>query len=257
MPHPMRFLTILLGLLATTSADSIAQETGFLDRSVAVEGQTHRYQVYVPHDYDVEKEWPVILFLHGAGERGDDGLGQTEVGLGAAIRFNPERWPAIAIFPQVPEDKTWQGAPGEAAMAALDATMEQYSTDVSRVYLTGLSMGGNGSWYLAFNHADRFAALVPICGFVNSGGWAPDFVPGPPAEWYTNLAKRIVGIPTWIFHGGADQVVPPAESVAMEAALKAAGGDVRYTEFEGVGHNSWDQAYAKEELAEWLFAQKN
>ena len=252
----MRLLSVLLLAFAIAPIHSTAQDTGFLDREVVVDGQTHRYQIYVPHDYDAAEEWPIILFLHGAGERGDGGLAQTQVGLGAAIRFNPERWPAIAVFPQVPKESTWHGSPGDGAVAALDATMAQYRTDDSRVYLTGLSMGGNGSWYLAYKYAERFAALVPICGFVNSRGWSPDFVPGEAADMYSNLAKRIAGIPTWIFHGGADGVVPKTESVKMEAALKEAGADVQYTEFEGVGHNSWDPAYGMEELATWLFAQR-
>jgi predicted peptidase len=145
-------------------------ETGFLNRTVTVGRALSRYQVYVPHSYDPASSWPVILFLHGAGERGADGLIQTEVGLGPAIRRFPERYPAIVVFPQAPKDSLWQGASAQMAMAALEQTIREYSADVRRLYLTGLSMGGHGSWYLSYHHPDRFAAVAPICGWVYAVG---------------------------------------------------------------------------------------
>ena len=141
-------------------------ETGFLNRTVELKGLTFKYQVYIPADYNASQRWPVILFLHGAGERGTDGLVQTQIGLAPSIRGNAKRWPAIAIFPQVPPDSMWNGVPAEAAMLALERTMKDYVTDPDRVYLTGLSMGGNGSFYLAYRYAEKFAAVVPICGWV-------------------------------------------------------------------------------------------
>ncbi len=141
-------------------------QTGFLDRSIEHDGTRYPYQVYVPSNYDATRAWPVVLFLHGAGERGSDGLLQTELGIGTAIRRYPQRYPAIVVMPQAPIDSFWGGPPGDAAMAALDLTCKAFNTDARRIYLTGLSMGGHGSWMLAYRHTDRFAAAIVICGFV-------------------------------------------------------------------------------------------
>jgi predicted peptidase len=233
-------------------------QTGFLDGVVTVAQQDYRYQVYVPRAYDPGQHWPVILFLHGAGERGGDGSLQTVVGLGDAVRRDPARFPALIVFPQAPADGQWAGAPAEAAMAALDAVMARYATDPDRVYLTGISMGGNGAWYLAYRHPDRFAAVAPICGWVESH---PRFargqvVPGQDGEPFQALAHRLADVPIWIFHGDADTAVPVEQSRRAAAALEAAGADVRYTELPGVGHNSWDPAYQSSELSHWLFQQR-
>ncbi|MDH3223008.1 MAG: prolyl oligopeptidase family serine peptidase, partial [Gemmatimonadota bacterium] len=230
--------------------------TGFLDRSVVVDGQEYGYQVYVPRAYDGSTAWPVTLFLHGAGERGDNGLAQTQGGLGRAIRLNPDRWPTLVVFPQVPEDMSWQGTPGEVALAALEATIDGYRVDESRVYLTGLSLGGNGTWYLAYHHPDRFAALVAVCGFVDFSPRLPHFLPESTPNPYVGLAERIKHIPIWIVHGDADSVVPVEESRRMAEALQAAGAEVHYEELVGVNHNAWDPAYASQGLATWLFGQR-
>jgi len=143
-------------------------ETGFLDRTVTLAGQSYRYQVYVPADYPTKATWPLILFLHGAGERGADGLLQTTVGLGPAIRRDAKRFLALVVFPQAPLDSQWVGMPAEMALAALAQTMLEFHVDRDRVYLTGLSMGGHATWCLAYRHLELFAAVVPICG------WVPD-----------------------------------------------------------------------------------
>ncbi len=248
-------------LVFTMSIPSYAQhaETGFLDRTAAVGGQTYRYQVYVPSNYATIQSWPVILFLHGAGERGSDGLAQTNVGLGAAIRSNPSRFPAIVVMPQVPTDSQWVGAPAEAAMTALKQTMSEFHSDPDRVYLTGLSMGGHGTWYIAYRHPDLFAAVVPICG------WVPDFaqfrgsvpvVPSDSGSAFPALARHLRRVPIWIFHGEMDPVVAVTGSREPAAALKEAGANVRYTEYLGMGHNVWDATYGSKEFAEWLFEQR-
>ncbi len=254
-------LLVLLGASLDAQPLETAQpvETGFLDRAIGVEGREYRYQVYVPADYATESAWPVILFLHGAGERGDDGLLQTAVGLGPAIRRAPERFPAIVVFPQAPADSLWVGVPAEMAIAALDRTLEEFRVDPGRVYLTGLSMGGHGTWYLAYRHAHRFAAVVPICAWVLD---FPDFrgsmpvVPpddGPPLA---ALADRLANTPIWIFHGEMDPVVPVGGSREPAAALEAISADVRYTEYLGMDHDVWDAAYASDTFLRWLFAQR-
>ena len=241
--------------------ESVAQpliETGFLDRTLTLDGDDYNYQVYVPRDYQMSEAWPVVLFLHGADENGDEGLKQTQVGLGRAIRFNPERWPAIVVFPQGPgdEDLSWQESSGEIAMTALEATLEEFNVDESRVYLTGLSMGGEGSWYLGYQYPEKFAAIVPVCGFVDDLFGFSSFVPESSIDIYADVAERLQDIPIWVFHGDADTVVPVEESRRMVAALEAVGADVQYTEFSGVGHNAWDPAYAEEALSSWLFEQQ-
>lgn len=245
----------LVGILA-----SVQQvQTGFLDRTVTVSGRAYHYQVYVPADYASKPTWPAILFLHGAGERGDDGLLQTNVGLAPAIRQNPSRYPAIVVFPQVPRDSQWVGTPADMAVAALQQTMREFHVDPSRVYLTGLSMGGHGTWYVAYRHPELFAAVVPICGwvreFVMFRGSVP-VVPGDSAQIMPLLVQKLGKVPIWIFHGEVDQVVNVNGSREPAAALKAAGANVRYTELLGLNHNAWDAAYGSDEFVQWLFAQQ-
>src|SRR5262249_26302648 len=148
------------------AAAAARRETGFLNRTLLVGGRRHAYQVYVPAAYSPRRAWPVILCLHGSGERGTDGLLQTEVGFGAALRRYSDRYPLIAVFPQAPPDTRWPGASSRIALAALDATLEEFRCDPDRVYLTGLSMGGNGAWYLAYRSPARWAALLVACGWV-------------------------------------------------------------------------------------------
>jgi len=156
-------LLVACGLLIGPHDNSARRETGFLDRSLRVDGASHRYQVYVPVEYDKSRRWPVILFLHGSGERGADERLQTEVGLGSALRRFPDRYPAIVVFPQAPADERWPGPASRIALAALEQTTKEFKIDPDRAYLVGISMGGNGAWYLAYRFADRFAAMVAIC----------------------------------------------------------------------------------------------
>ncbi len=246
-------------LLLAGSARAQRGETGFLDRTVTLAGQRFRYQVYVPADYPKRRRWPVILFLHGAGERGTDGLRQTTVGLGPAIRAHPERFPAIVVFPQAPPDSQWVGLPAEVALAALDRTLAELRGDPGRVYLTGISMGGHGAWYLAYRHPERFAAVVPICGWVEERAEFPGSVPVVPPDSgpaLPALARRLSGMPIWIFHGERDTVVPVGASRDAAAALRAASPGVRYTEYPGLGHNAWDAAYGSDELIRWMLARR-
>jgi predicted peptidase len=144
-------------------------------------------------------------------------------------------------------------------MTALRQTLAEFHTDADRVYLTGLSMGGHGTWYLAYRYPDVFAAAVPICGWVpekpNFKGSVPIVPPdsGPPLP---ALARRLRQLPIWIFHGEMDPVLPVSDSREPAAALKDAGANARFTEYLGLDHNSWDATYASKEFVEWLFAQR-
>ena len=251
----------LMSVLALTLfARAGGRETGFLNRTLKAGTATYHYQVYVPPGWSKKQKWPVILFLHGAGERGDDGLIQTEVGIGTAIRRHADRVPAIVVFPQCLKDRWWPEAEMQAqALKALDQSIKEFNGDPARVYLTGISMGGYGTWAIAANNPSRFAALAPVCG-----GVRPPQRAGLPAralevtaagEPYKAIAEKVGNTPVWIFHGGADPVVPVSESRNMAEALKALGRNVRYSEYEGVGHNSWDKAYAEPEFFSWLLSQ--
>jgi predicted peptidase len=250
---------IVAGVVVLSGSVSSApsRQSGFLDRTVRIQGVDHPYKVYVPDGYNPDSRWPVILFLHGAGERGTDGVLQTRIGLGRAIREFPSRYPAIVVFPQAPLDTTWVGEQGRVAMAALEKTLHEFSTDRDRVYLTGLSMGGQGAWSVAYAHGDQFAAAIVVCGFIGIGSGAfASFLPAGVADPPAALATRIRRLPVWVYHGDADRTVPVDESRTIVASLKAAGADVQYTELPGVAHNSWDTAFGSPDVAAWLFKQR-
>lgn len=246
--------------LTISGTASARVQTGFLDRSVGISGKTYRYQVYVPTDFRSKKLWPVILFLHGSGERGSDGLLQTDVGLPHAIRQNAARFPFIVVIPQCSQEMTWSTPAMRAqALAALDRSIKEFHGDRRRIYLSGLSMGGFGTWEFAIAQPHRFAALVPICSGVRPLSDWPALrvdLPGDPknADPYAEVARRIGKTPVWMFHGDSDTSVPVEESRHMAAALKAAGTEFKYTEYPGIGHNSWDKAYAEPELVPWLLS---
>jgi predicted peptidase len=178
-----------------------------------------------------------MLFLHGIGERGDD-LDKVKVHGPPKLIEAGQDLPFIVVSPVCPLTKTWETSTFELS-ALLDEIVEKYKVDQDRVYLTGLSMGGFGTWALAQYTPNRFAAIVPICG-----GGDPRSV------------RRIVHLPAWVFHGAKDRSVPLERSETMVAALKKAGGDVRFTVYPNAEHDSWTQAYATPELYEWLLQQK-
>jgi predicted peptidase len=232
-------LAALFGLILASAHGGDAK-TGFVPKVYkGPDGVESKYYVFVPFDYKGDKEYPVILFLHGAGSTGDDGEKQVKGGLAAAIRKKEKTFPFIAVFPQA-QKKGWgaKGEDGKRAVAILDEVCKAYKCNPKKVYLTGLSMGGFGTWSLAAAYPERWAAIAPICGG------------GDP-----KTAAKIKDIPCWCFHGDADPTVKVERSREMIKALKDAGGSPRYDEYPGVGHNSWDRAYATAELYEWMLKQ--
>jgi predicted peptidase len=217
-------------------------KAGFLDRVYKDEdGKEFKYVIFVPKSYDGEKPVPAILFLHGSGETGTDGKKQAVVGLGKAIKGQEDSFPFLVVFPQS-HDRNWKAdsKDGKRALAILDEVEKEYKINKKKVYLTGLSMGGYGTWSFAAAHPDRFAAIVPVCGG------------GDP-----KTAEKIKAIPTWIFHGDKDPAVKVEKAREMKKALTDAGAkNLEYTEYPGVGHNSWDKAYGTKELYEWLLKQE-
>lgn len=202
------------------------------------------YLLHLPAGYDAkaEKRWPTILFLHGAGERGDDIEKVTVHGPPMIAKAKPD-FPFIVISPQCPTGKSWRP---EVLLALLDDVAARHAVDEKRIYLTGLSMGGYGSWALAALRPERFAAVAPICG----GGNTIDI----------RLARQVKdhplkSLPVWAFHGGKDGVVPVGESERMVAALKEIGNEsVKLTIYPEAGHNSWTESYDNPKLYEWFMS---
>jgi predicted peptidase len=215
-----------------------------------------RYRLLRPRPVESGRRYPVVLFLHGAGERGDDNMKQLKyLPAWMAESSALQRHPCFLIAPQCRMDERWvdiswadkKSVPQSrfptadlaAAVAALDDVMRTESVDPDRVYLTGLSMGGYGTWDLATRMPERFAALLPICG----GG-------------DENTAGRVAKLPIWCFHGDADATVPVVRSQSMIEAVRAAGGSPEYAELPGVGHDSWTPAYRDPAVLDWLFSQR-
>jgi len=197
------------------------------------------YLLYLPKNYGANpaEKWPFILFLHGRGESGNDLELVKKHGV-AKIVEKRDDFPFVVVSPQCPNEDWWPDI-ADSLDALLDDVLPRYSIDLQRVYLTGLSMGGYGTWRLAALRPDRFAAIAPICG-------------GGDTHW----ALRLKDIPVWVFHGADDEVVPLSESERMVRALKAAGGNVRFTVYPGVQHDSWTQTYENPELFDWLLQQR-
>jgi len=237
-------VTALIGFAATAGA----ADTGFIDKTYKdSSGTEYKYVLFVPHNYSKDKPTPTILFLHGAGETKQKEGAKTkgtpkmpvEVGIGPAIKKREKTFPFLTIIPQAPRFGWGAGTDGaKMALAILEVVEKEYNVDAKRVYLTGLSMGGMGTWSLAMAMPDKWAAIVPICG-----------------RGDTKSADKIKDLPCWAFHGDADNAVPVAGSRDMIAAIKKAGGEPKYTEYPGVGHNSWDKAYDTDELYEWMLKQ--
>ena len=201
------------------------------------------YLRYLPPEYGQEpgKKWPLILFLHGAGERGCD-LDQVRVH-GIPKVVEQQALPFVTLSPQCPPNQWWSDYL-PALDALLDETVETLAIDPRQIYLTGLSMGGYGTWHMAVEYPDRFAAIAPICG----GG-----------AWMYSIYQRIGEIrhiPTWVFHGAKDRVVPPRESKEMVRVLKKCGGDVRLTIYPNADHDSWTETYNNPELYNWFLSHR-
>jgi predicted peptidase len=196
-----------------------------------------RYLLYLPPLYaESDERWPLMLFLHGAGERGAD-LEKVKIhGPPKLIAAEGKDFPFVIVSPQCPEDGWWSDEVQiETLDALLDHIVDRYRIDQHRIYVTGLSMGGFGVWRMAARYPDRFAAIAPICG----GGDPKD-------------AASIRHLPVWAFHGAEDKVVAVERSQEMVDALEKAGGDVTFTVYPQAGHDSWTQTYDDPELYEWF-----
>jgi predicted peptidase len=250
----MRSVSLIFVLLSAGCANhklfAPTREAGF----VTLEGTPPTY-VYLPKGHTPEKKWPVIVYLHGGDERGDDGIKPTQVGLGPVAWRSRGAFPYVVVFPQAPR-KSYFGMPdnNRRVLAALDEVIARHGGDPERVVLTGNSLGGFGTWFMGALYPERWAALVPICGGVRGKAPSPEapFAAVPEDDRARVVAEKIKHLPVWIFHGRKDWLVPPRFSRELHEALKAAGAEVRYTEIPDAGHNSWDAAYADPALWQWL-----
>lgn len=230
----------------------------FGELGAASDPQRLSYALYVPRDYDRARRWPLVLFLHGSGESGTDGARQLAQGLAPALFEAPGSWPALVLFPQKPESASEWEQHEAALLALVERTRRDWSVDPDRIYLTGMSQGGHGTWVLGARHPRLWAALVPVCGYAGARVGSDEGAPPPGAfdGSADELAAPLAGVPVWAFHGAADRIVPVAQSEAMVAALRAHGGAPKLTVYPDVDHGSWLRAYREEELPRWLFAQR-
>jgi predicted peptidase len=254
----------LVCFLLITSFTSSAQDFSQYEKHWLVEGtDTLPYRVLLPKNYDAKKKYPLIYFLHGAGERGNDNEKQLVHGAKLFLKEEVrEEYPAIVVFPQCATNSFWsnvkfgvdtatkkrififqqEGAPTvsmKLAEALLMKLLKEYPVNKKKVYVGGLSMGGMGTFEIVRRHPGLFAAAFPICGGGNHA-----------------TAEKIRKINWWVFHGAKDDVVPPVYSEIMVKALEAAKADVKFTLYPDANHNSWDPAFAEPDLLKWLFAQK-
>ena len=227
----------LSGLITSTPAQQLAtspQQAEHFQATIKVTARLD-YLLFLPEGYAKSKQrWPLMLFLHGAGESGTNLDKLKVLGPPKIVESKPD-FPFVLVSPQTSRE----GWNPDTLNALLDDVLRKYRVDKDRVYLTGASMGGSGSWRLAAAHPERFAAIVPICGR------------GDPAE-----AKQLARLPIWVFHGAKDPVVRIASEKTMVEAIQAAGGNVKFTIYPDAGHDAWTETYNNPELYEWLLKQK-
>jgi len=251
----MRIAVLSVVLLAVIAGLSMTKEPSLLEKRTYKGGDGLPYRLLKPDDYDPNQSYPLVLFLHGAGERGVDNNRQLVHGVPAfAAAANRKQYPCFLIAPQCPAEARWvevdwgaashtqpkePSVPMRLTLELIDTLVKEFSIDKKRIYVTGLSMGGYGTWDIISRRPELFAAAAPICG----GG---DEMQAP----------QIARLPIWVFHGGKDGVVKPARSRNMIEAIKKAGGTPKYTEYPEVGHGSWGPAYQDPALFRWLFSQK-
>jgi len=251
-----RLIYVVLTSLIFCSTTSLEAATPF-DAKIfkSAKGKFLNYRIHLPENLDSKKEYPFVLFFHGAGERGSDNKKQLIHGAKDLLAYSKRKnVPSIIIAPQCPAGEQWVNTPwgdlshklpiepSDSMRLTIELLKESIKTlpvDEKRIYVTGLSMGGFGTWDIIQRMPKIFAAAIPVCG----GG-------------DTEMASVIKTLPIWVFHGGSDKSVKTKRSRDMVAALRKVGGKAKYTEYEGVGHNSWDRTYRDQDVLTWLFHQK-
>ncbi|MEO1534477.1 MAG: prolyl oligopeptidase family serine peptidase [Planctomycetota bacterium] len=218
------------------------QNTGFLFRKPNAVPCT----VYLPRD---AKPVGTLLFLHGRGECGTNGTRPLLVGLPRWLMAQPERWPFAVVIPQKPDELLPWRHYQDAVMTHLDEAIAEHGLDANRVAITGLSQGGNGAMRIGADFADRFRAVAPVCGFPRFFHTEPE---SADAAIVADVADKLAAKPVRLYHGEADDVILPEESIKLHKALQDRGSNAVLELYPGVNHNSWDQAYGESDLAEWF-----
>ena len=242
----LAFLLLIAALPCMAQDDDV---DGFVAREYS--GSFHRnmpYRLFIPYDYDQSRKYPLVLWLHGAGGEGDDNLAQIsdDQMLGTRVWTTDEnqaKYPAFVLAPQSPTSWTADGVDGlsdemKMVLGIIESLEMEFNIDTQRLYVTGQSNGGYGTWNLITRQPNMFAAAIPVCGGGNP-----------------RRASTIAKIPIWAFHGTKDTTVPVTESRNMIEAIKKAKGTPRYTEYPSVAHDVWKRVYTDPELPEWLFSQ--
>ena len=259
----MKKALFFTGLLLL-SVQIYAQDRNLFEEQYFIQDEdTLRCRILTPQNFDINKKYPLLVFLHGAGERGTDNIKQLEWGADLFLdSLNRLKFPAIVVFPQCPENESWAnikrsevkdslggftldtlanaGRTSAMVLRFIDTLLAHGGIDRTRIYLGGLSMGGFGTFEFLWRRPNLFAAAFPVCG-----GGSPEKVRLYPKK-----------LPIWIFHGDADPIVPVQHSRRMVQALKKTSAEVKYTEYAGVGHDSWKNVFAEPELLAWLFSKK-
>jgi predicted peptidase len=249
-----RFIFLITMVLSVAASAQHNTRQGFDKLLYINEKDTLPYRLLRPENLQAKNKFPLVIFLHGAGERGNDN--EVHIKHIASLFLDPQKrkqFPCFVLAPQCPTQIMWAAhdrdgsrlvmrkkptVPMTMVIELIEKIESEFPIDASRIYVTGLSMGGYGTWDLIARFPDRFAAAVPICGG------------GDPAT-----APSVSHLPLWAFHGALDRVVVPRLSRVMIRALQDAGGVPGYTEYPDVGHNSWDNAYTDPYLLPWMFDQ--
>ena len=242
----------------------VAANVKIVERTIRTDGETRSYYVYLPAVVNPDERLPVLLYLHGSGQDGD--IWDIAGNLGAELRMNPGLFPCIIVFPRCPGFNYWIGPVSRYAVAAMLESAGEFHGDTSRLLVSGVSIGGYGSYICAIENPGTFAAVAPICG----GAVPPvqltlqqqrQLSPAcrqvlDAQDPYAAMASLLGKTPVWLFHGSEDEMVPVSESRSMESALKTAGGNVRYTEFKDMGHDISRSVYGDRDFLAWLFSQR-
>ncbi len=226
------FVVLVLFPVVSSGQEGHLQKAASLRKDMAVEMQ---YLIAIPQEEPAAEGWPLMLFLHGLGECGND-INRVKKHGPPKLIENGKRFPFVVVSPQCPRGSRWEAW---RLSVLLDEVINKNDIDEERVYITGLSMGGFGTWDLAAYSPERFAAIAPICG----GGNTLD-------------GKLLINLPAWVFHGAEDKVVPASFSESMVTAIRRAGGGPKITIYPHAGHDSWTETYENPELYEWLLKKK-
>jgi len=239
-------LSVLGNILTAAVSNGNKQQGKIESRIVQVDSDEFNYQIYIPPQIQSEQKLPVIIFLHGIGQRGSGGILPSESTSGAIVRHYFAQVPAIVLLPQCRQGSYWSDpVMDEMVMNAVAQMIEEFGADAERIYLIGVSMGGYGVWHFVSRYPKKFAALVSICGGSSI----------TTSERFDALARKVGVTPSWLFHGAEDRVVPVGESRQIVKALEA-NGNVKYNEYAGVGHNVWLNVLGEKDLLPWLLAQR-